>query len=254
MAEYTINVLRQQFTQVDMLKAINAPFRAAGQEGLSHITLNNWVKRELLPKLSEHSPGSGKRRLYSMTDAVQIAALMYMTNLKIPVGVASNLLHFFRDRTKNKAIGLPVHRNMGELTIYFMPNAAGELLMNPIYEKDVSGNPIDISFLKDIPGFISLNVDFIIEMVGEELSKILAESGESEEQDDDGLAFELEIQRFWQKKFSESVIELEELEQKLKQEGREPTQDEENRLLELKRDIEDGKLVLKDNKEKIARY
>lgn len=251
MAEYVINILKQQFTQADVLKAVNAPFTAVGEEGLSHMTLNNWIKRDHLPKLSDYKPGSGKRRLFSAIDAVQIAALIHMTLLKIPVGDASVFLHFFRDRTQNRAIGLPAHTNMGELTLFLIAKPNGELLVKPVYENDVNGNPIDASFLGNWPGFICLNVDFIIDYVNEELSKILTESGESEEQDDGGLAFERETEKYWQKLFSESVIELEDLEQKLKQENREPTKEEAVRLFELKRNIENGKIILKSRKEKI---
>jgi len=246
MGEYAINIYKQQFTQADVLRAINAPFKPMGEEGLSSMTLNNWIKRGHLPKLSEHSPGSGRRRLFSAKDAVQIAALMYMTNLKIPVSDASNLLYFFREQMDKKVIGLSPE--MGELSLVLMAKSNGELLAKPVYENDADGNPTDVSILNNLPGLTLINVDFIIELIAEELFKILTESGEAEEQEDNGLSSDIETERYWRKLFSESVIELEELEQKTKDQDREPTSEEQTRMFELRRNIEDGKLILKSRR------
>lgn len=244
MGEYTINIYKQQFTQAELLRAINAPFKAAGEEGLSQMTLNNWVKRGHLPKLTEHAPGSGKRRLFSALDAIQIAALMYMTGLKIPVSDASNLLYFFREHMANRTLPGP-EQQMGGMTLFLMAKPDGQLLVKSLRERGLDGNPVPVDFLENLPGFICLSVDFIIDVVSEQLSKVLSDSGESGEQEDDGAAFDLEVQTHWQKVFSASVIELEELEETLNSENREPTDEERKHLFELKRNIEYGKSVLK---------
>lgn len=248
MAEYLINMFKQQFTQTDVLRAVNAPFRKVGEEGLSAMTLNNWIKRGHLPQLSEYTPGSGRRRLFSAKDAVQIAALMNMTLLRIPVGDASVYLHYFREHVELNTLPGPIKKTMGDCSLFLMAKPNGELLHKIVYENDAMGNPTDFSFLENLPGFIVINVDFIMQVVNEELAKILAESGEDDNQDDDGASFNLEAQRFVERHFAQCVIELEELEEKLKAESRNPNPEEAIRLFELKRDIESGKRTLKSKR------
>ena len=165
-----IDVHAQQFYQADILRVV---------PGLDVPKFQAWLTRGHL-KLADHSPGSGRRRLWSALEVIQIAALWEMTRMMVPVSFAADIAPRFseraeqlvRDRDEAKALGEHV------LYIYYKEDAdSPELFVGSTTERALHHVGRDKIFGRHSV-VTEIRLDVLIDQVLTRLAQRLTERGE----------------------------------------------------------------------------
>ncbi|MCG7985654.1 MAG: hypothetical protein JAY90_23320 [Candidatus Thiodiazotropha lotti] len=230
-----VNPHLEQFSMRDVLRAVNGP---SGKD-LTAVTVNNYFHRNLIEKKSK----PGKRRAYTALEIIQVAALFHLTNLKLPVGEVKEIAEEIASRAENKATVLNFTHKLGELEIIIFAEPSGKLHVRYIYENNFNGAPNSKPDLSQFPAYISINPDWIINYIVNELTDILDESGELDNQDDHGEASREEMIRANKVHYAELNIKRERLEKKIESEKREATFEEMKELAILALEIDTAKMA-----------
>ena len=107
-----IDYQKQQFTQANVLHAV---------PGLDVGRLQAWLTRGHIT-LAEHSPGSGRPRLWSALEVIQIAALWELTRMKIPIGFAAKIAGRIRELAAEMPRPPEVVIENGERVLHIIPD------------------------------------------------------------------------------------------------------------------------------------
>ncbi len=107
-----IDYQKQQFTQANVLHAV---------PGLDVGKLQAWLTRGHIT-LEKHSPGSGRPRLWSASEVIQIAAMWELTRMKIPIGFAAKIVGRIRELVAEMPRPPEVVIEDGERVIHIIPD------------------------------------------------------------------------------------------------------------------------------------
>ena len=161
-----INYLKQQFTQANVLHAV---------PGLDVGKLQAWLTRGHIT-LAEHSPGSGRPRLWSALEVIQIAAMSELTRMMIPIGFAAKIAGRIRELVAEMPRPLEVVLQDGERVIHIIPNDDDP--ENPGFV-ETTERMLDLAGLDNIygpfPVVVTIRPDLLINQVVARLTDVLDE-------------------------------------------------------------------------------
>jgi DNA-binding transcriptional MerR regulator len=204
---------------------------------LTASTVSNYIK---LGHLKAKQPGSGRRRLYSAEDAVVVAAMHHMTSVGFALSDAAEISRTFRDRVHDPKRG-NVNHEPGPLRLYVALHR-GRRSVVPVFDNDHSvATQAVLLELRNQPLYTCVNIDFIIDRTIGVLRLILNEraAGAGTWEVQDTLRKRAhESQKLW---LINASVKLSAFEEKIKQEGRTATPEEEVQLQILRMDVENAR-------------
>ncbi|MEW8684024.1 MAG: hypothetical protein AB2536_19170 [Candidatus Thiodiazotropha endolucinida] len=236
-----VNPHLEQFSMRDVLRAVNGP---TGKD-LSAVTVNNYFHRNLIEKKSK----PGKRRSYTALEIIQVAVLFHLTNLKLPVGEVKEIAEEIAARAENRATVVNMTQKLGDLKIIIFAEPSGKLHVRYNYENNFNGTPNSEPDLSQFPAFITINPDWIINYIVNELTDILKESGELDNQEDHGEARREVMIQANKVRYAELTVKREQLVKKINSEERDATLEEMKELGILAIEIEMAKMVFAEEED-----
>ena len=238
-----LNVLKQQFELADVVRAACA---GVGMPLVAN-TVSNWVKLGHLPKLSRQTPGTGRKRLFSVVDVVQVSGLHVLTSIGLIPGDAAHSLHLFRSRLEAR-LGprFDTERaTFGDLSLYVaLDPIRGEHVYRPMHERE-TGELADNfrESLRLYPAHLCVRVDQVIEHTLAEIVKIIEEANAVDEQEDEGDAFREHAIEIHKVNLAEAYAELAALRESIG--SRKPTAKEREQIASLERRVETSLSVIR---------
>ncbi|MFO7560085.1 MAG: MerR family transcriptional regulator [Desulfobacterales bacterium] len=156
MTTYSIDIFKDRFTQKEVLNLLPM---------MDQATLQTWVNRkQISPK---ESVGTGRARLYSGSDLIQILTMRLLTTMGMNLTSAVKMSRIVVDYVKEEAIGISKFKKPN--IIFWADPFTGDYFFNVVDdEEDLETPPPPICSIIDIKGICDTVFNRIKELYGDD--------------------------------------------------------------------------------------